>query len=562
MKFTYYKYTSANKVPTELLRAYLVTFENWALTKAKETRVNDLISKVLLSESSRSPTRDNFCICIGLGKNWEEPLVKNHSAELVSKTAVEGAKRYQGVKRLPYRTLICSIELLEKFFSSRFTSVSEFLKETLQLKFIDNNLSLFFPFKFFENNEILKGPSGLRKALNTSVLIERDSLEQEHPGEETSTTIEEEETQKEEPEISIEDIWSEPETYDILSRTVVEMTGQQNNQSNGEPNYLANLGCPGYMGTHVIQLKDLWNPNGADGNNVEDAIEVLKLCKETNQYREDRYLIMAFLDNNNAVNLMKDLNMKQRTNLEDFISWLRDFAISDETYFKIKLREFKQGTKAFRSYFIEIVNLYRKSHGKKESDELNEYDQRKIIKCFIKGVNNKRIKQHLAVISPTAISFDIKGTTIVDHAENLKLALRDVYDDEQEELNRPLATMGQSFNTTNMHIGEIPKLQETLADQLSKGLEVGFSKMMSMMTVHDEKLEKKQKLPCTNCGSRDHTAEQCRTSEKSRRQKSRSGERRKNDNKGNREYKNNRDESNDRYYGNRKDKDYDRNNYN
>ena len=284
------------------------------------------------------------------------------------------------------------------------------------------------------------------------------------------------------------------------------------------PMYFSNIGTPGYLGAHVINLEGLWAPNLENGNNVEDAIDILNLCKTTKQYRDETALILAFLDKNGALKYMKDLTAAQRSELSAFCDWLRNFSKADETYYQVKLKQFKQGTKAYRGYFIELCSLYRKAHSKTETSPLTESDKKKIKKLFIRGITDKKIQQHLAVISPTNMSFDDEGTGMVDHAENLKIALRDICDENLILNETKLATEAITQVAVKTQIDTFKNNMEEITEKMKTMLDSATTMIAAGQANNQRNYQRRDDLICWNCNGRGHKASECCASPGYRRQ--------------------------------------------
>ena len=261
--------------------------------------------------------------------------------------------------------------------------------------------------------------------------------------------------------------------------------------------YLSQLGYPGYKGAYQVPLKNLWSPDSDDGHNIDYIVEILRFCKASKQYRDDRNLILAFLGQNGAMSRISNLSDEQLSDLEVFIKWLNKYNKMDGNYYRTKFKKLQQGSKSFRTFLYDVESCYRKAHEKNKDANLSKNDKQQIVNGFIRGLKDPRIKLALIQLPDSQKIIDHNSDNdIVSHAEQLKLTFADIYRDEDNI--GELATQQQKFHTTNAVI------TDTVTESI-KQLEDKFNKELTLLAEANKKLESKFKKesesapnPCKN----------------------------------------------------------------
>ena len=513
----YLKLTAANKCSTDLLKVYLVTFENYLLEYVQVLTRTDLIRLVESAETKRRPGRA-FCIVLGIDQdshNWYLFAQKNiDNGSPISAAAVETPKLFNRSKCLPYRTLYSSPNFLEQFFTSDDLNSESFLKRVLDLRFFDQSLSLYIPLLFFKElyvtiqhnliTKTLRNPSIniITSAMSvTTAEITVPSTTQSQPIQTTSSTS------------SVSTVASGLNTTVQMSTLPSSSANQIGllqappgltaplNSATPDPNqivYPQNFGAPGWFGAYSVKLDNVFNPDDPNSkNNVEDCVHLLEFCNNSNQYRNQETLIMAFLGSNSMINRIGNLSHAQLTDLNVFCEWLRTFCRHDVTHFKNLFNSCRQGSASAMSYFLNLENYYRKSHSMTKAVPLSHVAKKTIIKQYIKGLNNEKVKQALAVIPEHNVTYD-GPTGIVSQTEYFGQQLRDLYPDPPSHIAQ--AAVVENFNP------QLQILTETIK-KIGKELEeVKFN------------LTKQKEPYCSKCKDRNHNTNDCRASPKFKRQ--------------------------------------------
>ena len=483
----YYKFTDPQKLSGSVLRSYLVQFENKSVLDLDGVNKTELIGQVKSFELKRRPKR-GFTFVIGTDpkKVWnlfDISLIKDNN--YISVSSVETPKVFGNKKCLPYRTLIFDKDLLIEFFADKYSNCSEFLKHKLKLRFIDESIQLFFPIVLFTENyiELKKGNIFNKASTVPSILLDSES-----PSENSETSSE---------EIIQSDHSLEAEHL---------FDSNTENQASAEMalSQIDNQAISQLLGGYQIPLANIWNPDTDTGNSVEDVLEILKLCQESKQYKDERTLIMSFLGQNGCIGRLKDLTNDQLTKLDKFGEWLLAYRKVDIMFYKSAFRKMTQGTKAFRTFMYDLVSTYRKAHQKDKQYTLTDSDKRSILAQFIKGIADPRIKTNLVNQTADAISIDgSTGTDAVQHCEHLKNNYKQIYYDQEH----------QGVVTQNtLNIVEAQTETNTQINMLQEEMQVLQGRM--------------DKIRCYNCHQTGHMKDECRAKPKNHRKSSQSRDRR------------------------------------
>ena len=293
---------------------------------------------------------------------------------------------------------------------------------------------------------------------------------------------------------------------------------QQTPATNTNTMYMQDYGCAGYKGAYQISLKGLWDCDNSEGNNIDNVVSLLLYCKDSQQYRNDNHLILAFLGSKNCLNKLVHLTEAQLNNLDEFLAWLRAYTRVDESYYRNKLKTLKQNKINFRTYFYDLVETYRKGHFKPKDTALSKSDKEAIIEKFILGVSDPRVKQQLAMMPENQITFDETGTSIVCRAEYIAQQLRNLYNDNDKQ-EAGLATADPVQIAAAVIPHEMQAMQKTLVE-LTTAMNSLLSKKEDQPSERKVAFEPSHyaNVTCYNCKGRGHYSRDCRSSEKFRRE--------------------------------------------
>ena len=521
----YKKLSKCEDISTDLLRFYVNTYLNCSLEESTHLNRTELVVKVKEAELLRRPNRPKFTVVLGLGEGaqfWDlfnTTNITNSSVTTVS--SVQTKKLFKEEVKFPYRTIIVGPNFLNSFVYGKLKSTAVYLETLLGFHPADE-FRLFIPPYFLnylkpsaEKGHFEKFDDNLISELNVNMSENQDDTADKKvntPG-----------------LITQQSSTSQPNISPVQNVT-------------GQPTFIP--GVPGFYGSKEVNLANTWDPDNQEGCNVEDAVALLKFCKNINMYRTDAVLIMSFLSENKQLNLLSVLTNDQLNDLDSFISWLSLYNRADKNYFNDLFKNTKQGNLSFMSYFLKLKSLYLKSKGKITADQLNESDKEVISRAYIKNLVDPQVKQALLTQPEISTAFDCGLKGLVEKSNFFKQRFAECSPE----------TANNSVNLTiNNEFAELSKKFDGLALFMSDKNNVGQK---------DDKKVRFDTRKCWTCGKSGHISNECRSNAKGRRGNyNQNSERRGRSDHRNRDYSRNRDQSRDRNrdYSRNRDQSRDRN---
>ena len=269
------------------------------------------------------------------------------------------------------------------------------------------------------------------------------------------------------------------------------------------------MDCAGQSGYHFIELAGCWNPDAGSNYEYQEATDLLKICKYTGQYRNDSNLIVAFLYKNDSLKFFNELEEDQKTNLEPFLEWLKNFRTVDSEYFEKKLDIFQQEDKAFRSYYVDLLALYRKSFEFEDGRPFSDYDKKEIKRRFIRGVQNQEVKMNLAVQSAQNKAWNIND--LILHAEHITMALKDL-----NETNYSNHTVEESswnvIAREDCEENHNAKVQKLDLQEIIQETERNCANLLNKIrkTVKSIVKNRNSRMKCNYCKQQGHKSQMCK----------------------------------------------------
>ena len=267
----------------------------------------------------------------------------------------------------------------------------------------------------------------------------------------------------------------------------------------------------GYSGYHFIDLSGCWNPEAGPEYEYHTAAQLLRLCKSIGQYKGDAITITAFLDKNGSLKYFNDLNDDEKTDLNSFLVWLKKFRRINTAYFERKLNNFKQRSKCFRSYYIDLLSLYTKSCDLEDETEFSNSDKKEIFRRFIRGFDDQKVRMHSAL--KFAQNPTMKIDELINYAEDITIALRDIEDSNEVDQCSQEVKIGTTIEQKNEDEYYENNQKFDLQD-IIKETENNCSQLLHKIKKTIENLTQSKKrtsrMICNYCKGRGHKAKDCK----------------------------------------------------
>ena len=484
---TYYKFSEPSSVPLQILKYYLLAFEDQTLQFVQTSDRSKLQSAVAAAETKRRPSR-GFSICLlvsKFAKNWsffDYDCTKK--AKFISRTSVETPKACGVGKQLPYRCVVICPQILQTFLTSHIKNSFDCIKQNLQVTHIDCSFSLYLPFYLIEKAYLVRNKEcGFSKTqlsippnLLTSIAQMSTAPSTTAPFTTAPFTTPASNPQSQSginlefKPVTTGSGMAQTSTTDMHSGSIPSIqAGQNQNQVAGNQVYYP-MAMKGFMGGFELDLSNLWFPDQTDkGADVSEVSSILQYCRDTQQYRNDATLILAFLAKNNCLNRLSNLTNEEKNNLDPFCQWLQNYSRKDENYYKEHFRSMKQDKKSPKTFVLDLECVYRKAHGKTKTADLSESDKRAIIRAYIKGVSNPKIRNDLASLPEDGIIYGHPKKGVEQHHEYYLQLQKELYKVEGQHVQiHPTAIRNDEITQLTQQISQLVTLQSTQQEKINQ----------------------------------------------------------------------------------------------
>lgn len=297
-----------------------------------------------------------------------------------------------------------------------------------------------------------------------------------------------------------------------VTQQVMTSLNNPNEQNSALDTWSNNLATTGFKAGYNLPLKGLWNPDSDDGSSIEEIISLLRLVKKRRQYRSDESLICAFLAENKLVKYLLRLSEDEKTNLESFILWLRNFKVEDDLGFYHRFMNTKQNNLSFRSFAMELERLYRGAKKIPQDKSLEDHQWDEIAIVFRRNLRDPRIKDKLTSL-PRKTPFQ----ELISHCEYIRSNLRDMFAHSDE--STPITSTVQMAATPNPDLKSsiLSELKSDISSELAKQFKCFFSASQQASTQAKPAYVSKQAAPqpsrndifCKRCQVEGHSEKDC-----------------------------------------------------
>ena len=535
----YTKITSASKISSDLLKFYLLSYCNINNTDATKFTRSELVSKVESAELNRRPNRP-FCLVLGVATHTEKwsyfQYINVTNSSYISVRSVEQLRTYKTEKERPYRVIIVGELYFNNFWFGQFTKTRVYLNILIGFN-CSKNYRLFIPDFLFSYLGVENGHFCKTNRHIPLSLISKTMSDTEHKHDVNQPTL---------PNLNIppnqpnQDNLPNPNQLNPSSQPIIQQTQPNENKPTDTnqrndlvlPSNMAVAGIPGFYGSKELKLAGTWDPDTPENSNVDDAIDLLRFCHRVNMYRNDSILIMAFLSENNQINLLSTLTQDQLDNLDSFITWLTAYNRADKSHFLNLFKGAKQNNLSFMTFFIKLKSLFRKSRGKKKSDVLSENDKEIISRQFIKNLTNTQVKTALLNQPDIAEQFDCPEKGLIAKANYFSQRFSECMPQTANYVN-----LSQNNDTLNNLTAQVKALTLVVANNANREVKNP-----------DQNKSVQYTLKCYRCGRKNHVAAECRSNDKGLRGRSKSRDR----------YDNNYNDNRNSNWSQRDNRNYDR----
>ena len=471
MNFKYKKFTDVKKIPNSLVKAFLYSFQIETPELLKEKTPSELKNLLLQSELERRPGR-GFCVVLALDDSPNSTYFSKTDFEKstsIAAKAVELPKKFQKKLEFPYRCLVISLKLLEKFVNSSFDFSAPYIKSAFTLsQSPEKSYELFCPLYLITQNFFEITANGLKKlkplteTLYTSVFNTEVETEPESP--QQPLVLEPQQVDQE-----TQQVGQKSQQVTTESQQVTEIMSEAhsvNSQLSGIQNLplnmlnVENMSRKGFKENTQFNLKNIWNPDKAtESSSYDEIAKILRYCKKRSQFQSDEALILGFLSQNQQQILILELTHEQQTNLEQFLLWLKAFRREERWQIIAKFQRLKQGEYCFKSFANKLKKLYKEAHQVESDSDLTDFQNEEIKRVFVKNLGDKRIRPQ---IRPFLDQYNLEK--LVTLCENI---LADLNDEDSEDEGPVTAKV----NAVSAEGDQIIRVLQTFKNDLKNDME-------------------------------------------------------------------------------------------
>jgi len=162
------------------------------------------------------------------------------------------------------------------------------------------------------------------------------------------------------------------------------------------------------MNTAQIKLGNIWPPDRVNTGTVEDIFSVLKACRDNKSFANDSSLIFAYFSDNGMLSRLWDLSNEQKSDLDQFISWLEQYTRQEDVYYKTRFKELRQtDDSSFKTFLLDLQKTYKKAYHKKET--WNDNDIKTLRRQFLKGIRDAAVREKLLGMPENLLTMAVKA---------------------------------------------------------------------------------------------------------------------------------------------------------